>query len=147
MPRKLITLLFVLFSVTSFAKTKGVFEAELGTSTDKSELITVTGKFKSQMDFEYANIEWKFEGDIEHVSGRLKTTVNEIKANQENKEEISIRIKNPDGAKVIFWVYTDVDGVRYGTTQIYTPAAAVAESQGHSKKLKTYQIKSKKIFH
>lgn len=152
MSRQLILISLLLFTSVSFAKNKGVFNAEIGSSTtkhtDPNEVVSFTGKFTSEVDFDFVNIEWKFEGDVELVSGQTKTTINDVKAHRPESEEINVRIKNPAGAKIIFWVYKDVDGSRIGSTQIYVPSVATIDAKSVDKsKAKAFRIKSKKIFH
>ncbi len=156
MPRKL-TLLrastfgLLLFSSLAFAKGKGVFSADITPSTtkhgDPNEVVTFTGSLTSQRDFDFVNVEWKFEGDVEVVSGPVKTIVNDVRADQPQTAEISVRIKSIPGSKIIFWVYKDVDGARLGQTQIYTPQAFSIEVQSMKIKEKPYRIKSKRIIH
>lgn len=154
MPRQLvlISLSILLFSSVSFGKNKGVFLTEIvsstDTHTDPNEIVTLTGKLISEVAFDFVNIEWKFEGDIELVSGQVKTRINDIKVDQPASEEINVRIKNLEGAKIIFWVYKDVDDSRIGSIKKYIPKAKSVEIKDIDKaKAKAFRIKSKKIFH
>ncbi|OQW50537.1 MAG: hypothetical protein A4S09_01720 [Proteobacteria bacterium SG_bin7] len=151
MSRQLILVLLLLLSSVSYGKNKGIFSTDLIPSTtkhtDPNEIITFTGKFTSESDFDFVNIEWKYEGNVEVISGQVKTTVDNVKANQPESEEINVRIKNVVGAKIIFWVYKDVDGSRIGKTHIYVPEIKSIDAKGFEKnKAKTFRIKSKKIF-
>ncbi len=152
MSRQLILVSLLLFTSVSFGKNKGIFSTEIISSTNKhtdpNEIVTFTGKFKSELDFDFVNVEWKFEGDIEVVSGQVKTTVNDVKSERPESEEINVRIKSLAGAKIIFWVYKDVDGSRVGSTTLYIPEAKSIEIRDIDKsKAKAFRIKSKKIFH
>ncbi len=157
MSRKLMLVFFVsLFSIFAVAKSKGVFSAAISPSTtkhsDPEEIVTFTAHFTSQQDFDFVNIEWKFEGDIEVVSGPVSAVVNDVKADRPETAEVRVRIRKLEGAKIVFFVYKDVDGgARLGQTQIYVPQAfsdgvGPLEKSSSKAKFKGYQIKSKKIF-
>lgn len=153
MSRTIILIFTLFFCINGFTKNPPPLNLQISSSTTKhtdlEKPVTLTGTIISDYDFETLNAEWIFEGDIEYISGDKFSVLNNVKAGVSTEVQVTVKIKNLSSAKIIFSVYREINGSKFGQTQIYVPTAGVTLNPKDTKNFKAepYVIKDKKIIY